>query len=222
MASASTLTSSERPTDGSSNRPKKRRKKREVREPAPVATGAWVTAFLMLGAAVFIAFVPLTRGTREDYSTDTTNWQTGKKSRVKLSLVSVDSERLYCASETEFGKLHCTYRNTKERYPNDVTVGLQDDNKRNLIQPYRTWPDNKLILVSGLWADPATATRVHREPYMGVAVEKLARFVVDCEVKFVGELKNFSTKWGPGQSWVDEKSAMVADVQSCTLVKPDN
>src|SRR5262249_51528415 len=103
-----------------------------------------------------------------------------------------------------------------EIWPRDPRTPI-DDNKKSIIQPYRTWPDNKLVLVAGLWADPVVAMRLHREPPYVVPEKKLARFVVDCEMKFIGRIEDSKLRWGPGQQWQKEGAAWVAKPTSCKL-----
>jgi hypothetical protein len=83
-------------------------------------------------------------------------------------------------------------------------------------------PANKLIMVAGLWAQPEVALRLYREPASGVEEEKLARFTVNCEVKFIGKLPNTAKlRWNPGQ-WVSpDMDALVARPESCKVAEPE-
>ncbi|HEY3668232.1 MAG TPA: hypothetical protein VGL19_19650, partial [Polyangiaceae bacterium] len=107
--------------------------------------------------------------------TDTASWQTGTKSTIRLTLVTADAASLTCASTQSFEGRHCAFKSENEPWPHEANAPL-DDNKANIIQPYRTWLDNKLILVSGVWAQPSLAMRVHSEPPGNLPSDKLARF----------------------------------------------
>ena len=89
--------------------------------------------------------------------------------------------------------------------------------KKNTSIFYRTWPDNKLVLIAGLWAEPNMAMRLHREPSAGVDQKKLSRFVADCELRFVGKVDSVKVRWSPGQPWQPEGGAMIARPVSCKL-----
>jgi hypothetical protein len=135
---------------------------------------------------------------------------------VRITLITADYNLLACAAEQSVAGKHCAYKTETEAWPRDPSEPI-DDNKKNIIQPYRTWPDNKLVLVAGLWADPAVAMRLHREPPDGVAAKKLARFVVECRSKFIGRLDDPKLRWQPGQAWIREGAAFVAEPESCSI-----
>ena len=132
-----------------------------------------------------------------------------------------DYGKLACASETVIEGYHCAFKNENENFPREPGSPI-DDNKAKIIQPYRTPETNKLILVAGLWAQPEVALRLHREPASGVEEDKLARFTVHCEVKFIGMLpKEAKLRWNPGQWVPPDMNALVARPESCTIDQPD-
>ncbi|HEX7451646.1 MAG TPA: hypothetical protein VF294_05150 [Polyangiaceae bacterium] len=149
--------------------------------------------------------------------TDTASWQTGAKSTIRLTLVTADAASLTCASSQSFENRHCAFKTENEAWPREAQAPL-DDNKANIIQPYRTWLDNKLILVAGVWAQPSLAMRVHNEPPGNLAPDKLARFVAECKVHFGGSMEKPMLRWQPGQSWGSEQATMVAIVDSCQVI----
>src|SRR5690606_5131957 len=115
-------------------------------------------------------------------------WKIGSEGTVHLTVVTADYNKLACAHPDAVGPYHCAYADEKKPWPaaKDAPV---DDNKKNVIQPYRT-PDGTLVMVAGLWAQPAVATRLHNEPPHAIAEKKLARFVVECRMKFLAEWEN--------------------------------
>lgn len=148
--------------------------------------------------------------------TDTSKWRKGNTAEVRITLVTSDYNNLACASEKPVDGVHCGFKSANERWPRDPSQPI-DDNKKNVIQPYRTWPDNQLILVAGLWATPAVAMRLHNEPSAGVAAKKLARFVATCKVRFLGQLDGAKLHWQPGAKWLDQGRATVARALSCKI-----
>ncbi len=127
--------------------------------------------------------------------TDTGAWQPGKKVDVYLTLIGADAERLACADPAALDGVHCGFRTDTERWPG--APGVTDDNQRDVLQPYRTSPDNKLVLIAGIWATPALATRLHEEPPSSRPEKQLQRFVARCEVEFLGKLPEPKLRWNP-------------------------
>lgn len=193
-------------------------KRRRPAEPIPVASGHFLIAAAMIGALIVIPFSPIANwiSPPEKDMTDTAGWRIGGTGKAKVTLITADYGLLGCNHDQVFDGAHCGYKSDTEAWPKDPTAPL-DDNGTNLLQPYRTWPDNKLILIAGLWAEPNMALRLHREPSAGVDTKRLARFVADCELKFVGQVNSVKVRWSPGQAWQQEGGAMVARPVSCAL-----
>jgi hypothetical protein len=132
--------------------------------------------------------------------------------------VTADQNLLACASEQSFDGTHCQYKTTTEQWPREPNAPL-DDNKLNIIQPYRTWFDNKLVFVAGLWAQPDVAFRVHQEPPLAIPSDKLARFAVECRLKFIGRFGQVKLRWSPQHSWADPDGApWVGRAEYCKLI----
>jgi hypothetical protein len=154
--------------------------------------------------------------TPEPAPTDMSAWRVGGRSKVRLTIITMDYERLTCASTTTFGTERCEYKAENQPFPREPGEPL-DDSKKHIIQPYRTYPDNQLILVSGVWAHPATATRTHIEPWAGIPEQRQMRFVAECEVEFLGQMENVKLRWKPDQNWNTEAKAWVAKSTSCKI-----
>jgi hypothetical protein len=193
-------------------------KRRRPAEPIPVATGHFLIAAALLGAMIIFPFSPIANWIKppEKDQTDTTNWQIGKVGEGKVTLITADYNQLGCDSDKSFDGAHCGNKTDTQAWPKDPSEPI-DDNNASLIQPYRTWPDNKLILIAGLWAEPNMALRLHREPSAGVDQKRLARFVADCKLKFIGRMDSVKVRWSPGQGWQQEGATMVARPVSCSL-----
>jgi len=146
-------------------------------------------------------------------------WAIGQEAQLELTLITADARRLNCAHDQLLEGQHCGFSANKHAWPR-APGELADDNDYDVIQPYRTADTNALVLVSGIWAQPELALRLHREPPAYYDVKKQARFVAYCKVRFVGELSNISLRWDTGAKWQEEPKAMVAQALSCTLEPP--
>jgi hypothetical protein len=188
-------------------------------EPTPVIGGRFLGAAVILGLMVLIPASPVGNWFEpsDPPGTDTNAWQTGQKSKLILTLVTADAPALTCASPQAFEGKHCAFKTESEPWPREPGAPV-DDNKANTIQPYRTWLDNKLILVSGVWAQPSLAMRVHNEPVGNLAPDKLARFTAECQVHFAGKMDKPALRWQPGQSWGNEQPTMVAVADECHVI----
>ncbi len=200
-------------------RPATVRRPADEDEPTPVIAGRFLGAAAILGLTVLIPASPIggMLEPRDPPGTDTSTWETGKKTEIILTLVTADAAALTCASPQEFEGRHCAYKSESEPWPRDPKAPL-DDNKANTIQPYRTWLDNKLILVAGVWAQPSLAMRVHNEPQGNLQPDKLARFTARCDVHFGGKMDKPALRWAPGQSWGNEQPTMVAIADKCEVI----
>jgi hypothetical protein len=147
-------------------------------------------------------------------------WKVGEEADVELTLITPDAKRLQCAHDTTLEGVHCGYSAAKRPFRRTPNAPF-DDNDAAVIQPYRTADTNALVLVSGLWAQPELALRLHREPPVMGDVDKNLRFVAYCRVRFVGELEKVSLRWDTNAKWGEEPKAMVAKALRCTLEPPN-
>ncbi|HEY4104864.1 MAG TPA: hypothetical protein VGM44_13280 [Polyangiaceae bacterium] len=184
-----------------------------------VIGGRYLAAAIIIGLTVVIPNSPLGNilEPRDPPGADTSTWVTGQKSDLILTLVTADANALTCASPQAFEGKHCAFKTESEPWPRDPGAPM-DDNKANTIQPYRTWLDNKLVLVSGVWAQPSLAMRVHNEPPGNLAPDKLARFTAQCKVHWAGKMDKPVLRWAPGQSWGTEQPTMVAVADECKVI----
>jgi hypothetical protein len=147
-------------------------------------------------------------------------WAVGTEADVELTLITPDAKRLNCAHDGIVEDVHCAYAANKRPWRRTANAPL-DDNDEAVIQPYRTADTNALLLVSGLWAEPELALRLHREPPNLADVDKNLRFVAYCRVRFVGELEKVALRWDNGGKWGEEPKALVAKPVHCTLEPPN-
>jgi len=200
-------------------RPKNRRPYVEDEE-TPVIGGRFLLAAGIIAVGTILPMSKLGEvlEPRGPEPTDVESWQAGATSVVRITLVTADYNLLACASEQSFEGVHCAFKSPTEPWPRDANRP-HDDNKKDIVQPYRTWFDNKLVFVAGLWSQPEVAYRLHREPSQGILPDKLARFAVECKVKFVGRFDAVKIRWNPQQSWGDpDAPAWVAVAQDCKQI----
>jgi hypothetical protein len=145
-------------------------------------------------------------------------WKVGSETKLHVTLVTADFERLACAHADLVDGAHCAFGADEKPWPRDPSAPVADDNPE-IIQPFRTSPENHLILIAGLWANPAVAMRLHREPPETVPVKRLNRFEAECQVKFIGEMKSFKLRWEVGAAWGKEPRALVARPTHCEIVR---
>jgi hypothetical protein len=201
-------------------RPSEERKKpRRVEDPPQVIGGRFLlaTAFVLILTVLPMSAVGSIFEPKDPTIPKPNTWEVGAKATVAITLITADYSKLACAYDKPIGGYHCAWKSENEAWPREPDAPI-DDNKASIIQPYRTWLDNQLILVGGLWATPAVATRLHREPTQGVDEDKLARFVVECQVTFIGKAEGSKLRWNPGQWTNPDQQAMVAKPESCKLI----
>jgi len=143
-------------------------------------------------------------------------WTAGSVHPVEITLITGDRDRLACADDREFEGRHCEYTASKMRKPRPSDAPL-DDNRVNIIQPYRTAIGNHLVFIAGVWNTPAVAVRHHQEPPQGKADKELKRFATTCQLRFLGSMEDVWARWGPATKWYKEKHAPVAVAESCEI-----
>jgi hypothetical protein len=162
----------------------------------------------------------------ETQPTDMTRWQPGQVYDISITLVTADYEKLACAYDKEVGGAHCEYKTETEAWPKDPKAPV-DSNNKDVIQPYSAVPDNALVMVAGLWAQPEVAMRLHAEPPQGTDPKKLARFIAHCKVRPVERAENISIRWNKTDKWArgllrlnegeTQVAPWIAITQSCTV-----
>lgn len=152
---------------------------------------------------------------------DPSTWKAGAVVDVEITLITKDEGRLDCSDDRELKGAHCAFKKNRARWPVDA-AGVVDDNRVDIIQPYRTATGNHLVMVAGMWATPALALRLHQESPRGVAETELKRFVARCQLEFLGDLPNLDIRWGTTSEWYAEKVGPVARAKWCTIPSSDD
>ncbi len=180
----------------------------------------WIAVSILLGFGLianpkFNDYVMTHLAPPDDLHTDFGQWKAGGVAKVRVTVITADSTRLACGQATVIDGAHCAFGGDRVEWPR--TGEVMDDNRPDIIQPYRTSPENALILLVGLWAQPDVAMRLHREPPIGTPVKRLQRFDVTCNVKFLTRFDNVSLRWDVGSPWQTEHKTWVARPLSCTV-----
>ncbi len=191
-------------------------------EPSLFSGRLWLAVALLVGLGVmgnpvFNNWVIRDLAPPEDVHTDSSKWALNAEGDVRVTVITADSTRLACASAESVDGAHCQFSGDKLPWPAEPNAPV-DDNGPNLIQPYRTSPENLLVMVIGLWAVPDVAMRLHREPPTTIATKRLGRFDITCHVKFVGKFDQINLRWDVGNSWQTERAAWIVRPLSCTVV----
>jgi len=188
-----------------------------VEEFESVLSGRLVLATALCLAMVLIPLSPLGRliAKKAPESAARGDWKVGDKGRVHVTLITADYDKLDCANAKKVGEAHCAFEDEKKPFPKDEGAAY-DDNKRTILQPYRT-TDGQLLFMAGLWAQPEIAMRLHREPGRNVPEKKLARFVTECEVEFLEEWPEAMYRWAPRDNFGKGETAMVARPIECHI-----
>ncbi len=217
---ASTPSSGQPEAGGGRRNPRRRAQRARVEEPLVIIGGRTLLGVLAILPALLPYTVFKTLKSPEPAKTDLRQWHAGGRTRLRLTIVAVDSQRLACASNDTYSGLRCEFKQDGTLFPPPADAPI-DDNKRSVIQPYRTYPDNQLVLVAGVWATPKIATRLHSEPFVGLPDNKQARFVADCDVEFVADVQNPKLRWNPTSGWMTDTKAVVGRAQDCFVGNTD-
>ena len=214
-------------TERSESVQRRRRPRRLVDERQDPISGRLLVA---VGIVVTMGFVPFCNPVAQALApkgppdVNVAGWAVGNTVRVPITLVTADYNLLACASEQTFdspdqdtfGPVHCEYKDEQEKWVSAPTAPVEDSHA-NTIQPYSAYPNNDLVMVEGLWAEPAVADRLHIEPPEGIDPKKLARFTAECDLTFIGQLRNFKLRWRPNEKWGPKDVAFVARPSNCEI-----
>jgi len=159
-------------------------------------------------------------GTGEEEKINMDAWTAGNPETVKITLITADYDRLACVLDRKIEGSYCEYKTETERWPRPEGAPL-DDNKKDIIQPYSTSPHNQLLLVSGLWAQPEVAQRLHDEPAHAIPEKKLSRFLAECKVRPLERINQIQLRWSESAKWGSQGPAWIARAESCKVLEID-
>ena len=133
----------------------------------------------------------------------------GEHVPVKLTLITADRGDLDCALDGAIEGLSCAFRG-------DATAVSPPPLPQQLLAPYMT-PDRRLLLVPGLFEQPALQARYDREKPVGRPKHRLKRFIATCQVELVAKVPKLRVRFGKRSKWGDAADAWVAKPESCTV-----
>ncbi|HKQ67703.1 MAG TPA: hypothetical protein VJT73_00115 [Polyangiaceae bacterium] len=170
-------------------------------EPSEIRKYAtWVVAGLFLFALYSEAFYRRRNAPARTFNE-------GQDTDVSITLVSTDAKALACASAEELKDHHCEYESKTQRW--SKPAGNND-----ILAPYKT-TDDALILVAGLFNDPALRQRLVIDP--PVFGTEHIRFVANCKMHVDGKLKSVDVRWATNGQWQSNADVPVGVVKDCFL-----
>lgn len=229
-ATSNTSRPAKRTTSTKAKRPTKKPGRPSTVEEEGIFSGRLVTAAVISVLMVVLPLSPISRLITKSSPTTAQRsvWKVGSKKELHITVVTADYKKLACADERIASNgAHCEFKAEREPFPKTPEAPV-DDNKKNILQPYRT-TDGQLIYLAGFWSQPDIALRLHDEPAQGVAESKLARFVASCEVSFLDEWSDPKLRWSPSERFSSptnssgkaEPVAMVGHVESCRILEDE-
>jgi hypothetical protein len=136
----------------------------------------------------------------------------GQDIDVSITLVSTDAKALSCWSAAEMNGRHCEYESPTQRWSKASSSGRPPG--QDILAPYKT-TDDLLLLVPGLFLEPALAKRLTIDP-PDFGREHI-RFVANCKMHLEGEMENFGVRWAQQGQFQQQQKAFFGPVSGCTL-----
>ncbi|HEY4394439.1 MAG TPA: hypothetical protein VGP64_10270 [Polyangia bacterium] len=126
-----------------------------------------------------------------------------------INLVTSDRDDLACASDKSFGKYRCEFKAPGVPWPNPPAPA-------DRLAGYYTM-DQKLMVIPGLFEQPALAARYTQEQARNLPRDQRPRFSASCQFKTIDHLKDFQTRWLKTGEWGHQDEAPVAVASDCKL-----
>jgi len=133
----------------------------------------------------------------------------GETVPVRITLITADRGDLDCALDQAFDGLRCAFHG-------DATAVSPPPPAEQMLAPYLT-PDRRLLLVPGLFEQPALVARYEQEKPIGRPKHRLKRFIATCQVELIAKVPKVRVRFGKRNAWGDAADAWVAKPKSCTV-----
>jgi hypothetical protein len=133
----------------------------------------------------------------------------GSVDGTAINLVTSDRDDLACASDKSFGKYRCEFKAPGVPWPDPPAPA-------DRLAAYYTM-DQKLIVIPGLFEQPALAARYAQEQPRNLARDQRPRFSASCQFKTIDHLKDFQTRWLKTGDWNHQDDAPVAVPSDCKI-----
>lgn len=123
-----------------------------------------------------------------------------------ITLITSDRTDVDCAMEASIDGYHCGF--TAQDKPFQV-------DEKNKLQPFFT-VERRLLLVPGLFLDPAVEMRFKSEPPTKPR-EQLARFTARCQVRIQKAVSDVRVRWLSSAPFGEPGPAEVATIVDCKI-----
>ncbi|HEY6477248.1 MAG TPA: hypothetical protein VI456_11755 [Polyangia bacterium] len=133
----------------------------------------------------------------------------GSVDGTAINLVTTDRDDLACASDKSFGKYRCEFKAPGVPWPDPPAPA-------DRLAGYYTM-DQKLVVVPGLFEQPALAARYAQEQPRNLTRDQRPRFSANCQLKTIDHLRDFQTRWLKGGDWNHQDDAPVAVPSGCKI-----
>jgi hypothetical protein len=133
----------------------------------------------------------------------------GATIEATINLVTTDRDDLACASAGTVGPYRCEFRASGSPWPTPPAPA-------NRLAAYYS-VNQQLLLIPGLFEQPAVAARYAAEEPRGLPRDMRPRFIATCRFELVGELHHFLTRWLRTGGFNLQDTAWVAVPSGCRV-----
>ncbi|MBI5536677.1 MAG: hypothetical protein HY898_28415 [Deltaproteobacteria bacterium] len=135
-----------------------------------------------------------------------------------ITLVTSDRNDLACVlpNKDVEGGYHCEFVGVDKPWAESASENVD---RKKLLAPYKTI-DDALILIPGLFEEPAVAERYQDEIPNPKNKDKLARFTAQCKVKLTTEVENVMVRWNPKGQWQGPHKVFIGIASNCQVSEP--
>jgi len=128
---------------------------------------------------------------------------------LRITLITSDRHDLACALDDAVAGLRCAYRS-------DGTAVEPVPAADQLLAPYMT-PDRRLLLVPGLFEQPAITARYDQEKPIGRPRQRLKRFVATCQMQLLTKVPQAKVRFGKRGNWDQVADTWIAKPTNCSV-----
>jgi len=128
---------------------------------------------------------------------------------VQITLITADRGDLDCGLDQSIQGLSCGFRS-------DGAAVTPPPALEARLAPYMT-PDRRLLLVPGLFEQPALSERYDRERPTSRPKHRLKRFIAKCQMELLTKVPKVKVRFGKRNPWGDAGDAWVAKPRSCSV-----
>jgi hypothetical protein len=135
-----------------------------------------------------------------------------------ITLVSADRLDLACVlpKKDVEGGYHCEFVGVDKPW---AESGAESVDRKKVLSPYKTI-DDVLILIPGLFEEPAVHERYQDEPPSKANREKLQRFTAQCKLKLLTEVDSVMVRWNPKGQWQGPHKVWIGEASNCQVSEP--